>query len=165
MIKDSAVPGFTSIDETEIPLLQEHCKQLTEAGRASLCRSLLNRLNQLRTSLSLWASDDRPDVKLTDETKASGRAFLMCELQELEKSIERYVADTVKDMNDSLQRNIYRYFQPAITAASEAAILTVQKWGAHYDKAGSGTPRTRLHAVVRAFSPKLLVVLKTSIRI
>jgi hypothetical protein len=42
--RDSKVPGFRSIKETEIPQLQQHCKKLTEGVRASNCRRFLTNL-------------------------------------------------------------------------------------------------------------------------
>jgi hypothetical protein len=52
--RDNKVPGFRSAQETEIPQLQAHCKKLTEAGRASNCRSFLTQFSQNLTSLRLW---------------------------------------------------------------------------------------------------------------
>ncbi|KAF2757867.1 hypothetical protein EJ05DRAFT_368999 [Pseudovirgaria hyperparasitica] len=83
--KDSAVPGFTTLDQTEIPALQAHCKKLTEAGRSSSCRRFLNNLNQLLTSISLWASDDGSGATLTDQQKVREVLFLKKKLAELEK--------------------------------------------------------------------------------
>lgn len=55
--------GFTSLDDTEIPQLQEHAKRLTEGGRISTSRLFLNELNQLLNSMKLWAVDGtRPTV-------------------------------------------------------------------------------------------------------
>lgn len=54
--KDPPVPGFTSVEETEIPALQKHCEKLTETGRSANCHSFINKLSQLLDSLTLWAS-------------------------------------------------------------------------------------------------------------
>lgn len=52
------VDGFTSIEDTEIPRLQEHTKKLTEGGRVTNSRRFLNELSQLLNSMTLWATSD-----------------------------------------------------------------------------------------------------------
>jgi hypothetical protein len=64
--KDADLPGFKNIAETEIPLLQAHCKKLTEAGRQAACRRFLNSLSQLLNSLQLWSSNDGSGKVLTE---------------------------------------------------------------------------------------------------
>ena len=74
--KDPPVPGFTNIEETEIPALQNHCEKLTETGRAANCKAFINKLNHLLNSLHLWASSDGSGANLTAEQKAREARFL-----------------------------------------------------------------------------------------
>ena len=64
--KDKSVPGFADVDETEIPLLQAHCRKLTEAGREAACKRFLTNLTQLLNSLRLWSSNDGSGRNLTN---------------------------------------------------------------------------------------------------
>lgn len=64
--KDADVPGFKTLDETEVPQLQARCKKLTEAGREAACRRFLNSLSQLLNSLRLWSSSNGMGRKLTE---------------------------------------------------------------------------------------------------
>lgn len=64
--KDSDIPGFKDVAETEIPQLQVHCKKLTEAGREAACRRFLTSLSQLLNSLRLWSQSDSAGRKLND---------------------------------------------------------------------------------------------------
>ena len=82
--KDPFVPGFKSVEETEIPHLQAHCKKLTEAGRAANCKKFLNNFSQLLNSLTMWASSDGSGVHLTVEQKAKEARFLQGSLKKLE---------------------------------------------------------------------------------
>ena len=81
--KDGPVPGFKSIEETEIPQLQAHCEKLTEAGRIESCKRFLN-ISQLLNSLSLWASSDGTGANMTPEQKAREARFLEGGLKKLE---------------------------------------------------------------------------------
>lgn len=82
--KSPAVPGFTSIEETEIPQLQLHCGKLTEIGRSANCRSFINKLNQLLNSLFLWGSSDGTGANLTHEQRKKEDKYLQKGLRGLE---------------------------------------------------------------------------------
>ena len=82
--KDPNVPGFENIDETEIPQLQAHCKQLTGKGRAANCQRFINNLSQLLNSLAMWASNDGTGANMTPEQKAREERYLQKGLKELE---------------------------------------------------------------------------------
>jgi hypothetical protein len=84
--KDSDVPGFKTLEETEIPQLQAHCKKLTEAGRIQSCKNFLLDLNRLLNTFSLWACDDGNGLKLSDDQKRSQVAYLNGRLEQLEKA-------------------------------------------------------------------------------
>ena len=82
--KDPNVPGFQTIEETEIPQLQAHCEKLTETGRAASCRTFLNKLSQLMNSLAMWASNDGSGGNLTKEQKDKEAKYLQKGLDALE---------------------------------------------------------------------------------
>ena len=82
--KDPQVPGFTNIDETELPQLQAHCEKLTETGRSANCRSFMSKLSQLLNSLVLWASSDGTGANLTPEQRAREDKHLQKGLKGLE---------------------------------------------------------------------------------
>ncbi|OCL10223.1 hypothetical protein AOQ84DRAFT_387654 [Glonium stellatum] len=134
--KDNLVPGFKTVEETEIPQLQTHCKKLTEVGRASSCRTFLNSLSQLFNSLTLWSSNDGLGVKLTDVEKQKEAHFLEKKLQSLESGLEKAVADCVNDMKQALTENIYDKFRAAINKCVAAAPGTAGRWGAHKSMGG-----------------------------
>ena len=64
--KDKSPPGFTHVDETEVPALQAHCIQLTTTGRQAQSRKFLTSMFQLLNSLRLWASNDGTGRNLTE---------------------------------------------------------------------------------------------------
>ena len=82
--KDPNIPGFQTIEETEIPQLQAHCEKLTETGRAASCRTFLNKLSQLINSMAMWASNDGSGGNLTKEQKDKEAKFLQKGLDALE---------------------------------------------------------------------------------
>lgn len=82
--KDAEVTGFTTKEQTEIPLLQAHCEKLTETGRSANCRASLNKLSQLLNSMTMWASSDGTGANMTAEQRAREARYLHKGLSGLE---------------------------------------------------------------------------------
>ena len=82
--KDPKIPGFKALEETEIPQLQAHCKQLTVAGRTSNCKRFINNLSQLLNSLSIWAANDGTSTNMTADQRRREEKYLQKGLKELE---------------------------------------------------------------------------------
>ncbi|KAF2212230.1 hypothetical protein CERZMDRAFT_67917 [Cercospora zeae-maydis SCOH1-5] len=129
MKKDSPVPGFTHIDETEVPQLQAHCKKLTVKGRQANCRRFLNSVKQLLLSLALWSSDDGTGVKLTTEQQSVEKQYLSRKLKELEKHLEKVVQDTLKDAVETLHDQLFAKLDPAVQSAITEAPPKAESWG------------------------------------
>ncbi|OQO00786.1 hypothetical protein B0A48_13473 [Cryoendolithus antarcticus] len=136
MQKDSAVAGFTHADQTEIPQLQAHCKQLTENGRATACKRFLNSVNQLLTSLGLWSSDDGTGLKMTSQQRTDERVFLTSKLKQLGKQLEMRVGEIMDDAMETMCEQIFDNFTGAIDAAGDKAGPTSAGWGAHRNDGG-----------------------------
>jgi len=134
--RDSAVPGFRSLEETEIPQLQQHCKHLTEGVRTSNCRRFLTNFSQLMNSLSLWASNDGTGIMISDAQRTAETRFLKSRLQKLEASLDKAVKDCLSDMNEALAENIFENFGDVIQQAAAQALPTARKWGAPVNKVG-----------------------------
>lgn len=128
--QDASIPGFKHADETEIPQLQAHCKKLTEAGRETTSRRFLNSLNQLLNSLRLWSSSDGTGRNLSAGQRARELQILEGFFKKLDEDIEKAVKSVCNLVNDEIQDQVYDHFMSAIDRAIEAAIPTVQHWGA-----------------------------------
>ncbi|KAL9637881.1 MAG: hypothetical protein Q9164_001922 [Protoblastenia rupestris] len=150
--KDPNVPGFTSIEETEIPQLQAHCEKLTETGRAANCRTFINKLSQLLNSLTLWASSDGTGANLTTEQKAREARYLQKGLDGLETGLEKAVETTCRELNDEFDDSIFDRYETAIQNAARDSIETALKWGApvnRQDRAAGGLYWATYKAICR----------------
>jgi hypothetical protein len=110
MQRDNDVPGFRTVEETEIPQLQQHCKQLTEGVRASNCRRFLTDLSQVMGSLTLWASDDGTGLIITDAQRRKDTKFLKSRLATLDEGLDKIVQECLKEMMEALVENIFESF-------------------------------------------------------
>lgn len=129
MKKDSPVPGFTDLAQTEVPQLQAHCKKLTVKGRQASCRRFLNSVKQLVLSFTLWSSDDGTGVKLTTQQRDVEKQFLSRKLKDLEKLLEKVVEETLKDAVDELHGQLFAKLDPAVAAAIREASPKAESWG------------------------------------
>ncbi|KAL8889342.1 MAG: hypothetical protein Q9215_003371 [Flavoplaca cf. flavocitrina] len=127
--KDPPVPGFTSIEETEIPALQAHCEKLTETGRTNKCQAFINRLSSLLNSLTIWASSDGTGANLTREQKAKEARYLQKGMEGLETRLEKVTKSCAQALNEELADGIYDRYDTAIQAAKFNAINTTNHWG------------------------------------
>ena len=85
LVKDKDVPGFATVQETQIPQLQEHARKTTEAGRQANCKRFLNSISQLLNSLRLWASSDGSPSKMTELQKSQEARILKDRLSKLDR--------------------------------------------------------------------------------
>ncbi|KUI60678.1 Nuclear GTPase SLIP-GC [Cytospora mali] len=129
------IDGFPSIQDTEIPQLQEHAKKLTEGGRASSSRRFLNELSQLLNSMKLWATYDRPIGHSKKDQKAD-EIFLRTRLTSLKKELHAAVEDCSSSFKEALGEQLYETFDRLIPAASGSAVATATGWGAHRSLGG-----------------------------
>jgi hypothetical protein len=126
--RDNDVPGFCSVEKTEIPQLQAHCKMLTESGRASNCRAYLSHLSQLLTSLGLWLSNDNTCKNLSDIELATETQFLETKLEALKKSLKKGVEDCLKDIKAEITKSIFDNYGQVIDLAVAESNNIVTKW-------------------------------------
>ena len=86
MLKDDFQShDYMSVEDTEVPRLQEHTKKLTEAGRASHWRRFLNDTLQLVNSMKLWAASNSTQSTLSGIEQKREEMHLTKLLDDLEK--------------------------------------------------------------------------------
>ncbi|KAI1117954.1 hypothetical protein F5Y14DRAFT_400633 [Nemania sp. NC0429] len=128
--------GFLSVEDTEVPKLQEHARKLTEAGRTSHCRRLLNDLSQLINSMRLWSRNDGTQSTLTDGEKRQEEQHLNKLLNNLEEELELLLRLSISEMQKSLEEHIFENIDASIPSAVIAAPDTAYSWGAHRSEGG-----------------------------
>ncbi|KAI0020202.1 Dynamin family-domain-containing protein [Xylariomycetidae sp. FL0641] len=128
--------GFLSLEDSEIPKLQAHAKKLTEAGRASHCRRLLNDLTQLVNSTKLWCSNDGTPSLLTNAEKKREQQHLKQLLDQLQEGFESAVKSAITAIETALDDHVYQAFNNTIPTAVGAAADTAAGWGAHRNAGG-----------------------------
>ncbi|CAI6329371.1 unnamed protein product [Periconia digitata] len=134
--KDDPVPGFKTLAETEMPQLQEHCRQPTAAKRLQSSRKLLLGFKTQLTAYSLWASSDNGDLNMSEDDKSQQLKHLEKRLGELEKGFERTGAACIHMINKELQNQIYDRYPNLVNEAVREAPQIANRWGSHKSEGG-----------------------------
>ena len=83
--KDEPVTGFTCLEETEIPALQQHALGIVHETRAVTCRRFLSELDRFLTSLHLQVVQAGQPIKLADDLRENELQALAGAMDELKK--------------------------------------------------------------------------------
>ncbi|KAI0964750.1 hypothetical protein F4678DRAFT_486458 [Xylaria arbuscula] len=133
---DFQAHGFLSLEETEIPKLQEHAKKLTEARRVSHCRQFLNDLSQLVNSMKLWSADGDDASNLTASEKIQEEKHLKKLLENLEEELKLSWKRSIDLIRSAINEQIFENISTSMPLAIEAAPDTAYSWGAPRGEGG-----------------------------
>jgi GTPase SAR1 family protein len=134
--KDGTVPGFRTKEETEVPQLKNHCKQMTEGGRIQNCRLFLNNFSTTLAPLYLWASNDVTGPKLTHADKREQANYLTDSLEKLGKGLEQAVEVCLGSMKKQLREQIFERMKELVHDAIQSAPTIAESWGRHRNEGG-----------------------------
>lgn len=88
--KDGAVRGFQDEDDTEIPQLVTHAKNLTIEARVKSSKNFLNEVKGLVNSLTMWITVGMDSLQLSGTEKkkeATEVEALLAHLREVRRSL------------------------------------------------------------------------------
>lgn len=121
------IDGFASLDDTEIPQLQEHAKRLTEGDRISTCQLFLNELNQLLNSMRLWTAGNT-STAVSKNQMVNEKVLNSCFIK-LDNALRQATKDCHAAMQKYLEQQLYKNFDRLIPTASENAVEVATGWG------------------------------------
>jgi hypothetical protein len=125
--KDSPVLGFPGLEETGIPGLQSHCRQLTAGGRIQTCRTFLLNFSQLLTTFDLWASNDT-DYRTTRDGDGQAQ-FLDPALADLKDKLDSRAHACSSRMREETKQNVADKLPEITKNAATAARGICDAWG------------------------------------
>jgi GTPase SAR1 family protein len=145
--QDDAVPGFTTIEQTEMPQLQLHCQNLTRESRIQIGRNFLLSLCQHLRSLELWASDGVSSSELTEQDRFEQNACMERAFAEMLTKLREIIRVCIDHMTDTMNERIFSRYPEVIDEATVLALDTSRRWGAN--KIDGGLCWNTYRAVVR----------------
>lgn len=145
--KDDSVSGFRTAEETEMPLLQTHCRKLTEASRIQNGRAFLLGLCQQLVAFELWATDNTSSSDITEEERQKRMAYIQGPLSRLETELSNAVGFCISNIETALRDSVFCAIPRAVKDAINEAPKTVQGWG--LKKEDGGLAYTTYKAAVR----------------
>jgi hypothetical protein len=134
--QDDAVPGFTTLEQTEMSQLQMHCLDLTKANRIQTGRNFLLSLCQHLTTFELWASDDNTGYEMTEQDKFGQDECMKQEFDEMQLKLQEIVRVCIGNMKNTIDEQILSRYPEVIYEATSLAPETIGRWGANKNDGG-----------------------------
>lgn len=126
--QDGTTPGFSNLQETEIPQLQDHAIFLTRAARSDTARRFLELFFQQLNSLSIWAVSKTTQDQLSASEKQAEAAHLQTALGELRQDLDLLAGKIIIECKDSLKKSLFKGFEVSSAQAEAAAIAIAEGW-------------------------------------
>ncbi|KAI4596491.1 hypothetical protein KJ359_005245 [Pestalotiopsis sp. 9143b] len=126
--QDGTTPGFSNLQETEIPQLQDHAIFLTRAARSDTARRFLELFFQQLNSLSIWAVSKTTQDQLSASEKQAEAAHLQTVLGELRQDLDLLAGKIIIECKDSLKKSLFKGFDVSSAQAEAAAIAIAEGW-------------------------------------
>ncbi|KAK3504497.1 Dynamin family-domain-containing protein [Neurospora crassa] len=134
--KDEPTTGFLSIEETQIPALQDHAMKIVAETRAAGCRKFLTEVSSFIVSLIVQIIIAEKPLKLADDMKEKELAFLKEALAKLTKELHSTVDESFNGFEKAIKAQIIDKFESSIRLATITAIETAKTWGQFRDQDG-----------------------------
>ncbi|KAF3022453.1 hypothetical protein E8E14_009036 [Neopestalotiopsis sp. 37M] len=126
--QDGKTPGFQSLEETEVPQLQDHAIALTESARAETAKRFLGLAFQQLNSLSIWAISNTTQHQLGAAEKVAEKAHLGKVLGQLRHDLVKLINETVDDCREKLKKKLFSVFDVACSKAEAKAVSIAEGW-------------------------------------
>ncbi|ROW12852.1 hypothetical protein VMCG_00483 [Cytospora schulzeri] len=150
--RDTQVQGFKHLIDTEIPLLQEHAKNLPEKGRILAHKTFLNEFCLLLNSLTLWVTSSALQLKDSDMSKQDQSyevKHLHAAVENLKKDLSMMILAQKQELCNIRQNILNSKSNAALAHASKEAVKIVTDWGTKKADGGHGIPFNTYRAICR----------------
>lgn len=122
------VLGFQSLEDTELPHLQAHCRRMTEAHRIAASRLFLQRcMDLLHTMKQVLSSEQLPSTRLSSEQECQ-LDCLNTFLEDLQLHMDKEITAFLKTMKGHAQKYVGKLYSGAKITAADAAVKTAKEW-------------------------------------
>ncbi|KAI1456581.1 hypothetical protein F4805DRAFT_458581 [Annulohypoxylon moriforme] len=121
--------GYLSTEDTEIPILRDYTKRITEDERVTNYQGYFNELTKLLNSLKLWTLSSENENHPGDSQTRHDELHLRKHLADLSKGLGNSVRTTQKRLETSFNDNLYDPLERATVSGRFRALGIAQKWG------------------------------------
>lgn len=134
--QDGKTPGFQSLEETEIPQLQDHAIALTKSARTEVAKRYLVLAFQQFNSLSIWATSKTTQDQLGASEKVTESAHLRTIIGNLRSDLDRLTDDFVHDCKQKFKKKLFSRFNTSASKAETQAIPIAEGWSKRSTEGG-----------------------------
>ncbi|RAL09954.1 uncharacterized protein BO97DRAFT_445045 [Aspergillus homomorphus CBS 101889] len=131
--RNCRVLGFSQLEQTEIPALQQYCIALTRKSREKTARRFLVALNVLLQSMSLWSS---PATETSAKRRGEIEAGFRGALHDLTEALEKSRDACISASRSIIQQQITGHLDRAWRHGHKEYSSTVAGWNASSREGG-----------------------------
>ncbi|KAK7717579.1 hypothetical protein SLS64_003073 [Diaporthe eres] len=150
--RETRFDGFRTLDDSEIPLLQQHAIKLPEQRRIHAHKTFLHEFCGLLGSLSDWASQGMSKAgvqRMSEQDEATEKAYLSIAVEDLKKDLDMLIWDQKADLENIINNELQSQSVAAIASASKRLHRIVTRWSDKTNVGGWGIAYGTYKAICR----------------
>ncbi|RAK78295.1 uncharacterized protein BO72DRAFT_80173 [Aspergillus fijiensis CBS 313.89] len=134
--RGNRLPGFSDLEQTEVPALQQYSIALTRKSREKTARRFLVALNSLLQSLTLWSAPITTAARTSAQKRQQMEAEFRSAVDDLTEAMKRPRAVFVASSRATIQSQIIANLDQAWRHGCDEFSQTVGCWNAPHQQEG-----------------------------
>ncbi|RAH83494.1 hypothetical protein BO86DRAFT_408456 [Aspergillus japonicus CBS 114.51] len=130
------LPGFSDLEQTEVPALQQYCIALTRKSREKTARRFLVTLNSLLQSMTLWSAPIATAARTSAQKRQQMEAEFRNAVDDLTEAMNRLRVDSVASSRAIIQDQIIANLDQAWRHGYDEFPQAVDCWNAPQQQEG-----------------------------
>ncbi|KAL1880627.1 hypothetical protein Daus18300_001238 [Diaporthe australafricana] len=150
--RETRVEGFRSLTDSEVPILQQHARELPEQGRMRIYKTFLNEFCGILGSLAIWADSSliEHDTQVMSKFDRSYEEKLLhAAAENLKKDLEVLIWANMSELDSIVQNKLQSKSDAAIDKAVKDMANVVSNWTAKKCDGGLAMAYNTYRAICR----------------
>ncbi|CAP68755.1 uncharacterized protein PODANS_7_7240 [Podospora anserina S mat+] len=123
-----SIHGFTTTDDTQIPMLKEHALNIVAQIECENYRQVLRDFARFLTGLHLRVLVAAKHYTLAEDIREVEKAILQDRLNELQQRFDSMIEEAFNNLDQAVHSNIFCKLPNARDTASKSAITAIERW-------------------------------------
>ncbi|KAK4668428.1 uncharacterized protein QC764_0102090 [Podospora pseudoanserina] len=154
--EDESIHGFTTTDDTQVPMLKEHALNIVAQIECENYRQVLRDFARFLTGLHLRVLVAAKPYTLVEDIREVEKAILQDRLNELQQRFDSMIEEAFNNLDQAVHSNIFCKLPNARDTASKSATTAIERWFSRPRNGGLlyGTFRALVDPLMSFISPE-----------
>lgn len=126
--EDESIHGFTTTDDTQIPMLKEHALNIVAQIECENYRQVLRDFARFLNGLHLRVLVVAKPYTLAEDIREVEKAILQDRLSELQQRFDSMIEEAFNNLDQVVHSNIFCKLPNARDTASKSATTAIERW-------------------------------------